>query len=82
MLYVSSDRFGGGGTIDFLLSAFRDADAAKTAISKGSERPIASTASRHQHGFGIHLYLRDLRFELLTRKEHSAVAVGADPCNT
>src|SRR6516165_5150032 len=31
----------------------------QTAISQGSERPIASTASRHQHGFCTHLYLRD-----------------------
>jgi transposase-like protein len=47
-----------GATIDFLWSAFRDAGAAKRLFRKALS-PIASTASRHQHGFGTHLYLRD-----------------------
>jgi transposase-like protein len=56
-LYRAIDS--GGATIDFPLSAFPRCRCRQTATSQGSERPIASTASRHQHGFGAHLYLRD-----------------------
>ena len=49
-----------GATIDFLLSARRDADACQTAVSESTARSITSTASRHQHGFGTHLPLGNL----------------------
>jgi transposase-like protein len=48
-----------GATIDFLLSAFRDADAAKRLFRKAPERPFPfpSAAARHQYGSGTHLHL-------------------------
>ena len=46
-----------GATIDFLLSANRDADAAKNGCFAGSERHLASAAARHQYRSGTHLQL-------------------------
>ena len=45
-----------GATIDFLLSASRDADAAKRFFSQGFECPFASAAARHQYGSGTDLH--------------------------
>ena len=46
-----------GATIDFLLSAFRDADAAKRLFRKALSHPIPSAASCHQYGPGTDLRL-------------------------
>jgi IS6 family transposase len=46
-----------GASIDFLLSARRDGEAAKMAVSQCFERSIASAATRHQHGSGANLQL-------------------------
>jgi IS6 family transposase len=43
-----------GATIDFLLSALRDPDAAKP-VSSSSEGSFASAATRNQYGPGSHL---------------------------
>ena len=51
-----------GATIDFVLSAFRDADAAKRApVSQGARRSIPSPTSSDQHRPGTDIQLRDPR---------------------
>ena len=48
-----------GATIDFLLSARRDADAAKRLFRKGPACPLAPSTACHQHRFGSHLRFRN-----------------------
>ena len=48
-----------GATIDFLLSGLPRCRGSQTAVSQGSELSVASTTSRHQHGFSAHLHLGD-----------------------
>ncbi len=50
-----------GATIDFLLSAFRDADAAKLLFRKGARRSIPSSTSSDQHRPGADIQLLDPR---------------------
>ena len=50
-----------GATIDFLLSALRDADAANALVSQGAQRSMPSSTSSDQHRPGADLQLRDPR---------------------
>ena len=47
-----------GATIDFLLSAIRDADAAKRLFRNALKDSFSSAAARYQYGLGTHLQFR------------------------
>jgi hypothetical protein len=52
-----------GATIDFLLSALRDAEAAKRLFRKALSDPSASATPRHQHRSGADLRLGHRRYK-------------------